>query len=413
MIFLYLFICSVFAALFAGLETGLLAANRLLIQERKQKGFATARAAEFLLSKPERLLGTTLIGCNVANVTGAVLLTNYFERVGLVTYTWLGILGMTFVFLVFNEIIPKSFFRTHANTIAAKLAPVLVAFYLLFLPLYLILNNVVKAILFFTGRHRGTREELRTKRDLRFVVNLTGKEAGIPVEDQKMIEDILHFRDQIAREVMIPFHKLPVLNVNQATVDAVRLSVDSGHRFVPVSKHRTDNMVGYVDTTELLWRHEEKIGALMKEATFYPETRRIPDLLLDMNRKGESVVFLVDEYGGVAGMLTPSQIVADIMHFTPENGTTADEIMLQESGEYVVSGAMDLEDLSHELGIPFTRSHTSTIGGYLSEKMGVIPEENQEYGEAGYIFRIDRRAERHIDRVEIRRESSTESADQE
>jgi putative hemolysin len=413
MTFLYLLICLVFAALFAGLETGLLAANRLLIQERKQKGLVTARAAEFLLSKPERLLGTTLIGHNIANVTGAVLLTNYFERLELASYTWVGILAMTFVFLVFDDIIPKSFFRTHANTMAAKFAPVLVGFYLLFLPVYLILNNVVKALLFFSGRHRGTREELTTKRDLRFVVNLTGKEAGIPVEDQKMIEDILHFRDQIAREVMIPFHKLPVLNINQDTVDAVRLSVDSGHRFVPVSEHRTDNMVGYVDTTELLWKQEEKIGSIMKDATFYPETRRIPDLLLDMNRKGESVVFLVDEYGGVAGMLTPSQIVADIVHFTPENGTIDDEIVLQDSGEYVVSGAMDLEDLSHELGIAFARSHTSTIGGYLSEKMGVIPEEDQEYGEGGYIFRIDRRAERHIDRVEIRRASSTESVDQE
>ena len=413
MIFLYLFICLVVAGLFAGLETGLLAANRILIQERKAKGLVTARAVEFLLSKPERLLGTTLIGHNIANVTGAVLLTNYLETLGLATYTWAGILAMAFVFLVFNEIIPKSFFRTHANTLAARLAPVLVGFFVLFLPVYLILNNVVKALLFSTGRHRGSREELRTKRDLRFIVNLTGKEAGLPVEDQKMIEDILHFRDQIAREVMIPFHKLPVLNINQDTVDAVRLSVDSGHRFVPVSQHRTDNMVGYVDTTELLWNQEEKVSAVMKKATFYPEARRIPDLLLDMNLKGENVVFLVDEYGGVAGMLTPSQIVADIVHFTPENGTIDDEIVLQDTGEYVVAGTMDLEDLSHELGIAFARSHTSTIGGYLSERLGVIPEENQEYREGGYIFRIDKRAERQVDRVEIRRESGAEPVDPE
>jgi CBS domain containing-hemolysin-like protein len=407
-----LLICLAFAAFFAGLETGMLAVNRALIQERKEKGMLYAKAVEFLLSRPERLLGTTLIGHNIANVTGAVLLTNYFERMGLDSYAWAGILGMTFVFLVFDDFIPKSFFRSHANTLGARLAPVLVGFYALFLPVYLILNNIVKALLFFTGRHRATREELRTRRDLRFVVNLTGKEAGLPVEDQKMIEDILHFREQIAREVMVPFHQLPVLNINQDTVDAVRLSIETGFRFVPVSQHRTDNMIGYVDTTELLWKREQKVQEVMKEADFYPETRSIPDLLLDMNRKNQKVVFLVDEYGGVAGMLTPSQIVADIVHFTPENGTMNDEIVLRDTGEYVVSGSMDLEDLSHELGIAFSRSHTSTIGGYLSERMGVIPEEDQEYREAGYIFTIDRREERHVGRVKIRKDTKTSALEE-
>jgi CBS domain containing-hemolysin-like protein len=316
MIFLYLFLCLIFAALFAGTETGLLSVNRMLMQEKKEKGVFYARAVEFLLSKPERLLGTTLIGHNIANVSAAVLLTNHFENLGYGSYTWIGIIGMAFVFLVFDDFIPKSFLRTHANTIAARLAPVLLGFYAFFLPIYLVLNNLVKVILFFTGRHRASREELRTKRDLRFVVNLTGKEAGLPAGDQRMLEDILHFRDQIAREVMVPFHKLPVLNLNQDTADAVRLAVDTGSRFIPVSQHRTDNMIGYVDTTELLWKDGEKVSEVMLDPVFYPETRSIPDLLLDMNRKEEEVVFLVDEYGGVAGMLTPSQIVADIVAIT-------------------------------------------------------------------------------------------------
>ena len=299
--------------------------------------------------------------------------------------------------------VPKSFFRTHANTFAARFAPILAGFYIFFLPLYIILNNLVKVILFFTGRHKAQREELRTRRDLRFVVNLTGKEAGLPVDDQKMIEDILHFRDQIAREVMVPFHKLPVLNPAQETVDAVRLSVDSGYRFIPVSENRTDNMIGYVDTTELLWKEETRVKDVVKEASYYPETRNIPDLLLDMNRNDQEVVFLVDEYGGIAGMITPGQIVADIVHFTPENGAVEEDITKVDQSSYVVSGEADLEILGHELGIVFSRGYTSTIGGYLSEKMGVIPEENAEYREGGYIFRIDRSNERHIEQVEIRR----------
>lgn len=408
MIFLYLFVCLLLAAFFAGMETGLLAVNRMLIQEKKESRILYARAVEFLLSKPERLLGTTLIGHNIANVTAAVLLTNYFERIGYASYTWLGIIGLTFIFLVFDDFIPKSFLRTHANSIAARLAPPLIGFYLLFLPLYLVLNNIVKAILFFTGRHHAAREELRTKRDLRFVVNLTGKEAGLPEKDQRMIEDILHFRDQIAREAMVPFHKLPVLGKDQQTADAARLALETGYRFIPVSLKRTDNMVGYVDTMELLWKDEKQVESVTREASFYPETRRIPDLLLDMNRKGEQVAFLVDEYGGVAGMLTPSQIVADIVHFTPEEGTIDDGMILRDNGEYVVSGDVDLEELSMALGIHFKRSHASTIGGYLGEQIGIIPEENTEYKEGGYIFQVDERTERHIQQIIVKKETRQE-----
>jgi len=409
MIFLFLFICLLSAAFFAGMETGLLALNRALIQEKKERGVLYAGAVEYLLSKPERLLGTTLIGHNIANVTAAVLLTNHFERLGYESYTWIGIIAMTFIFLVFDDFIPKSFLRTHANSIAARLAPPLIGFYLLFLPLYLILNNIVKAILFFTGRYHAEREELRTKRDLRFVVNLTGKEAGLPENDQRMIEDILHFRDQIAREVMVPFHKLPVLSKNQETGDAAKLAMETGYRFIPVSLRRTDNMVGYVDTMELLWRDDKQVESVTRAASFYPETRSIPDLLLDMNRKEEQVAFLVDEYGGVAGMLTPSQIIADIIHFTPEEGAIDDGISLRDTGEYVVSGDVDLEELSLALGIQFKRSHTSTIGGYLGEQIGIIPEENAEYREGGYIFLIDGRTERRIQQIIVKRDTGQEN----
>ncbi len=411
MIFLYLFICLICAAFFAGMETGLLTVNRSLIQEKKEKGVLYARAVEFLLVKPERFLGISLMGHNIANVAAAVLLTNYFERLGYAPYTWIGILAMTFVFLVFDDFIPKSLFRIHANTLAARLAPVLVGLYALFLPAYIILNNTVKVILFFSGRYRDSREELKTRRDLRFVVNLTGKEAGLPPDDQRMIEDILHFRDQLAREVMVPFHELSVLNENQDVGDAARLALDTNSRFIPVSRNRTDNMVGYVDTTELLWKRGEKVKDVMRKASFYPETRRIPDMLLDMNRKKEEVVFLVDEYGGVAGMLTPSQIVADIVHFTPEEGAITDDIVLRETGEYVVAGDMDLDDLSHELGIHFKRSNTSTIGGYLSEQIGIIPAENTEYREAGYIFKIEKKTERRVEQILVIKENDREAGD--
>ncbi len=403
MIFVYLLLCLVFAAFFAGMETGLLAVNRMLVQSRCADRVLYARATEFLLRKPERLLGTTLIGHNVGNVAAAVIVTNHLESLGAARYVWIAILAMTFVFLVFDDFIPKSFLRRHANTIAARFAPLVVAFYFLFLPVYVVLNTLVHVLLVLTGTHRTQREELRTRRDLRFLVNLTGKEAGLPGEDQRTIEDILHFRDQIAREVMIPFHMLPVLNAAQSVDDVVRISLESGQRFLPVSQHRTDNMIGYIDTNELIVGTPEKVTDAIRQAQFFPETRRLPDLLLDMNRRKIEVAFLVDEYGAIAGMITPNQIVADVIHFTPENGSTADGIKRIEPGRYSVSADTDLEDLAHELGISFVPSINSTVGGYIAERLGLIPAVGEHYDEGGFRFTIVDSTPRHVRRIEVAR----------
>lgn len=403
MIVLYVLSCLVAAGFFAGMETGLLAMNRMLIQSKAENRVFYARAAEFLLSKPERLLGTTLTGHNIANVTAAVLVTNYFESVGLSRYTWIAIVVMALVFLVFDDYIPKSFLRQHANNIAARLAPAVVFFYWIFLPIYLVLNTIVRILLTFTGLQHNSRDELTTRRDLRFLVNVTGKEAGLPGEDQRIIEDILRFRDQIAREAMLPFHRLPVLTVTQSVDDMVALFVKTGEHFLPVSKDRTDDVIGYIDANDLVSEDFESISDVLRPARYFPESRRIPDLLLDMNRDSLELVFLVDEYGGVSGMITPDHIVADVVGYTPEGESFEPEIQTLGTGHYGVDAEADLEDLRREIGATFSESVSTTVGGFVSERLGKIPEIGEVYEESGYRFVVTERNERHVGRVEVSR----------
>ena len=403
MTFLYLLICLIVAGFFAGLETGLLASNRMVLQEKAARKVIYARAAEYLLDKPQRLLGTTLIGHNIANVTGAVILTNYFGRLGLRGVAWIGIVVMTFVFVVFDDLIPKSFYRRHADGITVRLTPLLLCFYWLFLPLYVVLTGFVHVLMFVTGHHKANRAELSSRRDLRFLIHLAGQEVGLSGEDQKIIQDILDFREQSAREVMIPLHRLPVINVRQSTEDAARVAVETGLRFIPVCRYRTDDMIGYVDSSDLLWAEEQKLDNVVRSAVFYPETRPIPDLLLDMNRRQLDVIFLSDEYGAVAGMITPSQIIGEVVHYVPETGEREETVQRLASGHYVAAGDTDLEDISHELGIQLRSGYNRTIGGYLCERMGVIPSSGATWREGGYSFRVADRDDRHVKEVEITR----------
>jgi len=407
--YLILLLCTLGAAFFAGLETGLLAADQLTLYLKKEKGITYARAADFLLLRPERLLGTTLIGTNISVVTAAVVVASTLRERGFESAAWLGSLALSVFLLVVTEIIPKSFFRRRADTVAVRLAPILVIFHFLFLPLAAILNGIVKAILLFSGS-KATRSKLPQSRDdLRLLVRLGSRESGLGRTEHRVFEDIFDFRTTLAREVMIPMHEYPVCASTTTIEEAVQISYKNGIRFLPVFEGRADNIIGYLNVEgllrlELKARNQRRIRDLMTEAVFYPDVKRIPDLLLEMNRRKIEVVFLSDEYGAVSGLITPAEIASEIVGFVPgEVFQQTEKVEIVSPGHYLVAGVTDIEDLYHDTGIPLRKLNYDTVGGFVCEHLGRIPEVGTTFEYGGYSFQVLDRDDRHIIKIEITR----------
>lgn len=402
MIFLELFSCLLFAAFFAGLETGLLSADQLVIYSQKERGVLTARAADFLLKKPERLLGTTLTGTNIAVVAAAVLLSSSLRGIGLSWSVWIGSLGLSLVLLIFSEIIPKSFFRQRSETISIKLAPILLFFYFLFLPLTFLLNNIMNLVLLIMGRHKFQSKLPQSREDLQLLVRLSSREAGLNPSDYNLFIDIFNFRNTMAREAAIPLHEYPVCRIDRRPAELAEIYFRTGYRFIPVYQDRTDNLMGYVDAEEMLYRDIHSISEIMRDTFFYPDTKRLPELLLEMNRKKMEVVFLSDEYGAVSGVITPKQIASEIVGFIPGKELFKKDIIHKLApGHFHVSGTTDLEDLQKETGIAFVRGNYDTIGGFICERMGEIPQIGATFEEGGVLYRVIERDARRIKKLEI------------
>lgn len=402
MIFPELLCCLLFAAFFAGLETGLLSADQLVIYSLKEQGVLAAKAADFLLKKPERLLGTTLTGTNIAVVTAAVLLSSFLRQRGPYWGVWSGSLVLSLILLIFSEIIPKSFFRQRSETISIKLAPILLFFYFLFLPLTFLLNRIVNLLLFIMGRYKLHSKLPQSREDLRLLVRLSSREAGLDPSDYNLFIDIFNFRNTMAREAAIPLHEYPVCRIDRKPAELAEISLRTGYRFIPVYQERTDNLMGYVDTEEMLYQNTHSIRDIMKKAKFYPDTKKLPDLLLEMNRKKIKVVFLSDEYGAVSGLITPKQIASEIVGFIPGKEIVKKEIIHKLShGHFHVSGTTDLEDLQKETGISFIRGNYDTIGGFICERMGEIPKIGATFEEGGVLYRVIDRDARRIKKLEI------------
>jgi putative hemolysin len=409
MFVMIILVCAISSAFFSGLETGLLAADQLSLYLKKERGIYYARAADFLLLKPERLLSTTLIGTNISVVTAAILVASTLREQGPIASAWLGSLILSLVLLIFSEIVPKSFFRRHANTVAVRLAPLLVFFYFLFLPLAVILNTIVRGVLLFSSPKIERSKLPRSRDDLRLLVRLGSRESGLAREEHRVFEDIFDFRTTLAREVMVPMHEHPVCSTTATFEEVVRISHENGIRFLPVFAGRADNIVGYLDVEMLLdiepeGKNKASIKELVSEAVFYPDVKRVPDLLLEMNRRKLDVVFLSDEYGSVSGLITPAEIASEIVGFVPgEAFQAAERIEVLGPAHYIVAGVTDIEDLYHETGIPLKKSNYDTVGGFLSEQLGRIPEPGSTYEQGGYLYRVLESDDRHIIKIEIGR----------
>lgn len=389
MIYLIELFCLLVASFFAGMETGLLSSDKLKIYSKKEKGELGAISAHFLLKKPERLLATTLIGTNVAVVTSTVLLNNYLRNRYSLSVAIIGSLILAIVFLLFSEIVPKTFFRRYADTVTVKLAPVLRIFFYAFLPVSIILNTLVKLLMFILGQ-KDTGEKLpRSRDDFRLLMHLSSRESGFGYDDFRTIDDILDFSLTIASEAMVPLHKYALLNIEKSISDLFNNPAQISQRFVPVYRDRSENIIGYFDVEDFCDPKNISIAQVLKEPVFFPEVKPLSDLLSSMVEGKLSVVFLCDEYGGVSGIITQQQIASEIIGAIPENvHTVKEDVIRSEKNVFIASGNTDLEYLSHVLNIKIRKSHNQTLGGYLCEKLGVIPEISHQLIEEPLKFTV-------------------------
>ncbi len=405
MIIVGIIICILCAGFFAGMETGLIAANQLVIYQRREKRRWDARCAHFLLQKPDRLLATTLIGTNVSVVTATILFITLLRGLLIPAYAeWVGVFTLTLVILVLAEIIPKSFFRTFADSVTIRFAPLLAVFYVIFLPIALLLNSFVRILLILLGRHRQVKKLPRSREDLRLLLRLRTREMALPPEDQRLIDDLFSFPETKAREVMVPINRTALCPVELPLADAVALAEEASARFLPVYAKRSDNIIGYIDIEDLLCPGPMNLRQAMQEAVFYPETKRIPGLLLEMNQRDLDLVFLCDEYGLISGLITKAEIISDIAG-TPseENGVHGPESKDPAANRFIVPGTMSIDDFTERTGVIIEKGSYDTVGGYLCEKTGEIPRIGGVFNSGNAVFRVLERDKKQIKKVEVQK----------
>jgi putative hemolysin len=398
------------AAFFAASETALISLSRIHARAMVERGVRQGPAILKLVERRSKVLTTILVGNTIVLLAAQSLATELFINLGVPQAALWSTVTMTVVILLFGEIIPKTVAVSDSERWALRLAPLLRRVAFVLNPLAgaaLAVTNLVVRVFRLAPVTRGP---FITEEDIRTLVDVGAEQKVLEEQERDLIHSIIEFGDTIAREVMTPRPDMVCIEVSQPTAHAVDLVIAEGYSKIPVYEDRIDNVIGVVHDRELLISlangtiKAAPLRSLMRPVTHVPETKRVSELLREMQRGNFSLAIVVDEYGGTAGLVTMEDLLEEIVGEIRDEHDEGEEEPIVTLGpdESVVDAGMNIEDVNDRLGTHLPHEDFETIGGYAVGLFGRLPREGEEItADGGVKIRIERTRGKRILRVRI------------
>ena len=381
LVFLGSLICL--SAFFAGAETALVSTSVIKAQmfaEQKRPGSASLYR---LKNKPNHMITTILLGNNLVNIVATALATEFaiteFGSFGIGIATGV----MTFLILTFGEITPKSYFNLHSDRMALLAARPVEIFSIMILPLVWFFENLSRIIL--KGLKTDFKPSSMSSDELEAIVETASQQKVIPENVGEMIKGALDFKETSAREVMTPRLKMFVLDANLSVEEALKELSCSQYSRAPIVGRSKDEIIGVVHIKDLLSDIENGKGAIAvsnvaKKPVFVSREERLPNLLKEMQHLRVHMAVVVDEFGGVEGLLTMEDLLEEITgEILDESDLSSNLFIRLDKNTVVTHGDTEINHLEQFLNIELPREGDySTINGMLHNMMRDIPKEGDK-----------------------------------
>jgi len=373
---------------FSSAETALFSISKAkAIHLAKEKGYANSLIKK-MKDDPHRLLSTILIGNNIVNVGASALATAI--TINLVASNAVGIATgvMTLLILIFGEIFPKSI-ATRNNVLIARL--VILPLYWLsifFSPIIFLLNFIPKLTGKMQKKPQVTEEELMT------FVEVVEEEGGIEEEEKELIENIFEFDDTSASEIMTPRGDMYVINVDEElNLEEV---IRSGFTRIPVIEEDIDHVIGILNIKDLFMHHVSyseaiDVRKIMSEPYFVPENKKLDNLLQQFKKRKQHIAIIVDEHGGVSGLITLEDALEEIVgEIIDETDKFEPHIVKLQKDEWRVLGKSEIDEVNEliQMSIPDSREY-DTFSGYILDQIGRIPKEKEQIPLGDYMVTVN------------------------
>ncbi|HEV3400331.1 MAG TPA: hemolysin family protein [Acidimicrobiales bacterium] len=394
------------AAFLAMAETSLTRINRVkaisLVEEDRRGSPALLR----LVEHPEQFLTPVLLLVLLCHLTAATLVGIVSERkfgaVGVIVATAFEVV----IIFVTAEAVPKTFAVQHPDRTSLLVAPV-VSMIVRFPPIRLISRSLIwlsNVIVPGKGLKEGP---FVSEEELLAMADVAVEEDVIEREERQLIHSIIEFGDTVVREVMIPRPDMVAVESRASTSDVMEVVMSAGRSRIPVYEQGIDDIAGIVYAKDLMramrdGKGDEQVRNLVRPARFVPETKRVAELLPEMQKEKAHMAIVVDEYGGTAGLVTLEDLIEELV------GEIVDEYDVEESpveplpnGDVRVNARMPIDELNELLQVEFPEGDYDTVGGLVYNLLGHVPTEGETVDYDGHSLRAEKVQGRRIGRVRI------------
>ena len=393
-----IFVLIILSAFFSGSETTLTSASKARMRTLAKAGKKEAIVFESLFKNKERLICTILLANNLVNILASSIATKIlleiFDADGIAYTTII----MTFMILVFGELIPKTVALYKADVLALKISKIFNILVYIFYPITSSLNFLVNIILkSFTKVDLNDHTEIEKDEELRGAIDLHGENKN-QTNEKEMLKSILDLEEVTVGSIMIPRKDTFSLNVDIRSNELIRKLKDSPHSRIPIWDKNPENIIGVFHIrglieNEFMTEGDFDIRGFCQKPWFIPESTSLASQLMEFKRRKEHFAIVVDEYGEFLGIVTLEDILEEIV------GDIDDEVdvkklskisgVTKESEDvYLVKGTVTLRDLNRELGCNLPDNNIATIAGLILYESRTIPKIGQIFSFYNFKFEI-------------------------
>ncbi len=407
-----LIILLTISAFFSGSETALTAASRARMHALESEGNERARQVNALLARPERFVGTVLLGNNLVNILASSLTTSALIGIFGDSGIFYATVIMTVLVVIFSEVLPKTYAIAFPDSTALAIAPIMRVLIVVLRPFTIAIDSVVRLILKLTPTKKDDEANiLAAHEELRGTIELSHREGAVAKGDVNMLGGVLDLKELEVSDIMVHRTKMETINAEDPPAKIVDDLMKSQHTRLPVWRDEPDNIIGVLNSKDLLsalgrvgWDPTQlDIAALTTPVWFIPDSTSLNDQLNAFLKSKAQLALVVDEYGEVQGLLTLEDILEEIVgQITDEHDASDTSIRPQADGTVNVDGAVAIRDLNREMDWDLPDEEATTIAGLVIHEAQTIPETGQAFTFHGYRFEILRKSRNKLTAIRVR-----------
>ena len=411
----------VFSAFFSSSEAAFLSLQRTRIAYLVSTGIPGAKRVADMIGQPERLLSTILLGNNLMNVAFTSVVTvsaiefvgegNRGQGVAIATVV------STVALLLVGEIVPKTIAVRNSERVAFLYAQPLKWTEYLLLPFVVFLQWITRGLNAMLGGSEP--ESSITEGEFRSLIDIGESEGTFKPSEAEMLEKVFQFGDRHVREVMTPRIEMVSINEGSNFREFLDIYAQNTHTRFPVFTDTVDDITGVISAKDLLKKmanegvdYNASATDVQREAYFVPETKRISELFDELRQSGHQMAIVIDEFGGVAGLVTLKSLLEVVVGPVGEEGEAPEEeFRAIDENTFHVEGGMSIQEANQELEIELPEGEFETIAGFVLETLGHIPALNEEFEHENLKFEIIDMQGLRIEEIKITKSETLEGGE--